>query len=227
MLSLLLVAALAGPRVAVAASAQDPVAALAAAYAKAGHPAPTLTAGATGKFYQQIQAGAPFDLLFAADDTYTRKLAGTRRVYARGRLALWSPGLDVRKGWGSLQGVRHLAIANPAVAPYGAAAVAAMKHAGVYGLLSHQLVLGESAAQATQFVVSGAAEAGVLPLSIVVSPRLAGKGSSWTVPAADHPPLTAEAVALTAAGTGFLDYATGAAAAPVWRKFGFEPVTRR
>jgi len=227
MLSLLMLAALAGPRVAVAASAQDAVGAIAAAYVKAGHPAPAVTTGATGTFYQQLQAGAPFDLLFAADDTYTHRLAGTRRVYAHGRLALWASTLDVRKGWPALAAARHVAIANPRVAPYGAAAVAAMRKAGVYAATEPKLVVGESAAQAAQFVGSGAAEVGILPLSIVVSPRLAGRGFSWTVPAADHPPLAAEAVAFTAAGVGFLDYATGAAAAPIWRKFGFEPVTRR
>ncbi|MDB5101242.1 MAG: hypothetical protein JWM80_5663, partial [Cyanobacteria bacterium RYN_339] len=68
------------------------------------------------------------------------------------------------------------------------------------------------------------AEVGVLPLSIVVSPRLAGQGRSWTVPADQHPPLVAEAVALTPAGQAFLAYATGPAARATWRKFGFEPL---
>ncbi|MDB5098743.1 MAG: modA, partial [Cyanobacteria bacterium RYN_339] len=161
MLSLLLIAALSGPRVAVAASAQDPVTAIAAQYTQAGHPAPVLTAGSTGKFYQQISAGAPFDLLFAADNTYTARLQGTRRAYARGRLALWAPkgGLDVTKGWAALRapGLRHVAIANPALAPYGVAAEAALRKAGLYELIGPKLVLGESAAQATQFVQAGGA----------------------------------------------------------------------
>jgi molybdate transport system substrate-binding protein len=127
----------------------------------------------------------------------------------------------VTKGWAALgdPGIRHVAIPNPALAPYGVAAVAALKQAHRYN--PGQLVMGESAARAAQFVQAGGAEVGVLPLSLAVSPRLGGR--RWTVPANQHPPLLAEAVALTPAGEPFLAFATGKAAAAIWRRFGFEP----
>lgn len=228
-------AAAPGPRVAVAASAYEALEAIAAAYAKAGHPAPRLIAGATGKFYHQLQAGAPFDLLFAADAEYTQKLdderkTAVRKRYARGRLVLWAPkgGIDVNQGLKGLKGVKHLAIANPTLAPYGKAAVLALQKDALFDALAPRFVTGESAGQAAQFVTSGAAEAGLLPLSLAVSPKLKGKGNYWLVPAKAHQPLDAEVVLLKRAedpraARAFLDYATGKAAAPVWQRFGFEP----
>jgi molybdate transport system substrate-binding protein len=227
-------AAAEGPRVAVAASAYEAVEAIAAAYTQAGHPAPRLVSGATGKFYHQLKSGAPFDLLFAADAAYTRKLeaemkTAARKRYARGRLVLWAPknGIDVSQGLSSLQTVKHVAIANPALAPYGKAAVLALQKARLFDALAPRLVMGESAGQAAQFVTTGAAEAGLLPLSLALSPKLAGKGKHWLVPANTHQPLDAEVVLLKnghdPTAKTFLDYATSKAAAPVWRRFGFEP----
>jgi molybdate transport system substrate-binding protein len=228
------------PNVAVAASAFDAIDALATAYQASGHVKPRLVTGATGRFYQQITAGAPFDLLFAADESYTHRLADKglavdRRTYAHGRLVLWAPkgGVQVSKGLAvlGLSSIKHVAIANPTLAPYGAAAIAALRHEGLYASVSHRLVQGESAAQAAQFVASGAAEAALLPLSLAVSPRLAQQGVYWLVPATFHPPIDAEAVIVSASGhqraaRAFLDYATGPLSAYVWHRFGFEPVTK-
>ena len=224
--------------IAVAASSATALARLVSAYP--GKPAPRVTVGATGKFYQQLRAGAPFDLLFAADDVYPKKLAaeqlsGAPRSYARGRLALWAAhgAFDPKAGLAGLKGaaVKHVAIANPAVAPYGQAAVATMKQAGVYEAVAPKLVQGESVAQAAQFVTMGAAEAGLLPFSLVLDPKLQARGSYWLVPARMHPALDAQAVVLKssqhqAAAAAFLAYVTGPKAAAVWRSYGFEPAAK-
>jgi molybdate transport system substrate-binding protein len=252
LLTILMLAALSAPpanaagpsqdaaNVAVAASAFDAVEAIATAYQTSGHTKPHLVTGSTGKFFQQIAAGAPFDLLFAADASYPTRLvvkglAHHRTRYAVGRLVLWAPkgGVDVSKGLGVLRraAVRHLAIANPKLAPYGEAALAALQHEGLYNELAPRLVQGESASQAAQFVASGAAEAGLLPLSLAVSPRLLKQGAYWVVPATFHPALNAEAVMMKAsqhpqAALEFLNYAAGPGSASVWRRFGFEPVAK-
>src|SRR5262245_19322233 len=131
-----------------------------------------VTYGSSGNFVAQIQSGAPFDVFLSADVEYPRQLvasghadANTMYEYATGRLVLWTrndSGVDVRQGLASLRDVRvrRIAIANPAHAPYGRAAVAAMRKAGVYDAAQPKLVLGENISQAAQFVESGNADVG-------------------------------------------------------------------
>ena len=165
-----------------------------------------LSSGASGKFYNQVRAGAPFEVLLAADaHTPQRLLAeghavpGSSFSYALGRLALWSaaPALVDADGHVLATGrFRHLAIANPVTAPYGAAAVQTLQGRGLYAALAPKLVTGESIAQAWQFVATGHAELGFVALSQLKAPGAAATGSMWLVPAALHQPIRQDAVLL-------------------------------
>jgi molybdate transport system substrate-binding protein len=195
--------------------------------------------GASGALTQQIQNGAPFDIFFSADMDYPRQLisAGaadeaTLRQYAVGKLVLWVPAdspLDVEhKGMNILldPSVKKIAIANPQHAPYGRAAVAALKNAGLYDRVADRLVMGENISQAAQFVESGNAQAGFVALAHAVAPAMQGKGKYWEVPAEDYPPLTQGVVVVSRSqhkkeASAFLDYIQTGEVAQMLRKFGF------
>jgi molybdate transport system substrate-binding protein len=151
--------------------------------------------GASGNLFAQIQNGAPFDVFLSADTNYPHRLIESGHatnffLYAEGHLALWavkSSPLDVGKL--GLQAVvdptvRKIAIANPAHAPYGRAAVAALKEAGIYDRLTNSLVFGENVAQTAQFVQSGGADAGIIALSLARSPAMRDKGKHFEIPSA-------------------------------------------
>jgi molybdate transport system substrate-binding protein len=158
--------------------------------------------GSSGMFYQQLVNHAPFDLFLSADEQYPKKLAeqglivpGSEFHYANGRIVLWtanSTGLDVEHGgMHTLQeaAVRHIAIANPAHAPYGRAAEAALRSFGFYNGVKDRLVMGENIAQTFQMVQSGAAEVGIVALSLALAPGAAGQGHYWEVPPTAYPPI--------------------------------------
>ena len=168
-----------------------------------------VTLGSSGNLFSQIQNGAPFDAYFSADIRYPQKLEesgqavpGSLYRYAVGRLVLWMPnraGLPPpQQGlWVLLDGaIRKVAIANPKHAPYGRAAVAALQQAGVYEAVKDKLVLGENISQAAQFVESGAADAGLLALSLAVVPAMQQAGQYWEVPQETHPPIAQGAVVM-------------------------------
>jgi molybdate transport system substrate-binding protein len=161
-----------------------------------------LSFGASGALTQQIQNGAPFDIFFSADMDYPRQLitagsadAASLYEYAIGKLVLWVPAdslLDIEhKGLNVLldSSVKKIAIANPQHAPYGRAAVAALKHAGLYDQVSDRLVLGENVSQAAQFAESGNAQVGFVALAHALAPAMQGKGKYWEVPADFYPAL--------------------------------------
>ena len=160
-----------------------------------------VTYGSSGNFFAQLQNGAPFDLFFSADVDYPGKLAekglGVDDVflYATGRIVLWAPKnspLDLDKlGIKALlePSVRKIAVANPEHAPYGRAAVAALKTLDVYDQVASRLVYGENIAQTAQFAQSGAADVGILALSLAVSPQMRAAGRFWEVPPDTYPPL--------------------------------------
>jgi molybdate transport system substrate-binding protein len=193
--------------VAIAANFAVPFAQIAAAFTAATGQQLTTSTGSTAQLAAQISNGAPFAVFLAADTLQPRALerAGhavrdTRFVYAVGRLVLWSAdslriGADGRAALAAPD-VRHLAIANPKIAPYGLAAVQVLRALGLYDALTSRLVQGENVAQALQFVESGNAQLGFVALSQVRDPRLAGRGSAWLVPAALHAPILQEAVLL-------------------------------
>jgi molybdate transport system substrate-binding protein len=158
--------------------------------------------GSSGNFFAQLSNKAPFDLFFSADIEYPRKLIEqglaakeTEFQYAVGHLVLWVPNLsklDVeRLGIEAMTdpAVRKIAIANPKHAPYGRAALAALKSLGVYERVEERLVLGENIAQTAQLVETGAADVGLLALSLVMAPAMRDKGRYWPVPQDAHPPL--------------------------------------
>lgn len=196
--------------------------------------------GASGALTQQIQNGAPFDLFFSADMDYPRQLiaageadGATLYQYAVGRLVLWVPEgspLDVEHKDMSVlldPSVKKIAIANPQHAPYGRAAVAALKHDGVYDRVADRLVLGENVSQAAQFVESGNAQAGFVALAHAVAPGIGGKGKYWEVPAEDYPPLLQGVVVLSHSqhkkeATQFLEYVKTKESAGLFQKYGFK-----
>lgn len=159
-----------------------------------------ISSASTGKLYAQIVHGAPFDVFLAADDDYPHRLeregrgvAGSRFTYAVGRLALWSPRPSIVDGDSAVlkqKRFRKLAVANPRLAPYGAAAREALEKLGLWTSLQPQMVFGENIAQTYQFVASGNAELGFVAYS-----QVKGKaGSHWLVPASLHSPLRQDAL---------------------------------
>ncbi len=159
-----------------------------------------ITYGSSGNFYAQLQNRAPFDLYFSADIEYPRKLALSGLaldtnvfLYAVGRLVLWVPKtsvLDVEKlGVQALFSptVKKIAVANPKHAPYGAAAVAAMKSLQVYDQVELKLVYGENIAQTAQFVQSGAADIGIIAQSLAIARQMRDQGRYWEIPLNAYP----------------------------------------
>jgi molybdate transport system substrate-binding protein len=193
-----------------------------------------LVFGSTGKHYTQIVNGAPFDLFLAADADHAIRLEGagstvpaTRFTYAVGALLLWSPDSSVIDPEAEVLqrgDFRHLAIANPELAPYGAAAREVLMAKGLWQSLQNRLVRGENIAQAFQFVASGNAELGFIARSQVErNGRLPTVGSYWEVPAALHAPIEQQAVLLadTDAGRSFLEFLRSDSARGIIRKYGY------
>jgi len=224
-------------QVAVAANFTAPMQRIAAEFEKdSGHKA-ALMSGATGKFYAQISHGAPFEVFLSADDETPARLetdglavAGSRFTYATGRLVLWSP----REGYVDDKGevlkkgdFRHLAIANPRTAPYGAAALQVLGKLGLQPALTPRFVQGENIAQTHSFVVSGNAELGFVALAQVYKDGRLGAGSAWIVPASLHAPIRQDAVLLmkgasNPAAAALLKYLKSDKARAIIRSFGYE-----
>ena len=197
-----------------------------------------VTYGSSGNFLTQIQNGAPFDLFFSADSEYPKKLEaaglaepGTFREYAVGHIVIWTPsdsGINAAKdGWKCLldQSVKKIPIANPEHAPYGRAAVAAMKKAGIYEQVKDKLVFGENISQAAEFVQSGNAQVGIVALSLAISPAMK-HGNRWEIPADTYPPIKQAVVLLKAsknkdAARRFLEFVSGSQGREILRRFGF------
>ncbi len=164
-----------------------------------------MVVGSSGKLTAQIREGAPFHVFVAADMDYPAALAaegltlGPPAVYATGKLVCWAAqDKNLPAGLADLAAdrYRHVAIANPATAPYGQAAVAALQHAGIYGQVLSKLVYGESIAQVNQFVRSGAADVGITALSVVLFSREAATGRWALLDSSSYPPIEQGAVLL-------------------------------
>jgi molybdate transport system substrate-binding protein len=197
-----------------------------------------VTYGSSGNFFSQLRNGAPFDLFFSADIDYPRKLEaaglaepGTLHEYAMGRIVIWTPAdakVDVAKeGWKALLDprVQKIAIANPEHAPYGRAAVAALEKAGIYDQVKAKLVYGENISQAAQFVQSGNAQAGIIALSLAISPAMKD-GKSWEIPANMHPGIEQGAIVMKNAknkdtARAFLEFVKSEAGRALLAKYGF------
>lgn len=245
-LALLLVATLAGLTgqaraadvlVAVASNFMPPMQKIALEFERdTGHKA-TLSFGSTGGFYAQIRNGAPFMLLLAADAETPARLekdglaiAGTRFTYANGRLVLWSaqPGLVDDQGQVLAKGnFERLALANPKLAPYGAAAVETLTKLNLRERVQSRFVQGENIGQTFQFVATGNAPLGFVALSQVMADGRITKGSAWVVPASLHAPIRQDAVVLppgknNAAVSSLAAYLRGAKARAIIRSYGYE-----
>lgn len=222
--------------VAVAANFTAPMQKVAAEFEKdTGHKV-VPSFGATGKFYAQIKNGAPFEVLLAADDETPTKLikenaavAGSQFSYAIGKLVLWSAKPAIVDGAGKVLkngGFDHLAMANPKLAPYGAAAVEVLKALGVNDALQAKIVTGESIAQTYQFISTGNALLGFVALSQVLKD---GKieGSSWVIPAKLYSPIRQDAVILEKgkgkpAAQALMKYLKADKAKTIITSFGYE-----
>jgi molybdate transport system substrate-binding protein len=195
--------------------------------------------GSSGNFFQQIQNGAPFDMFFSANLDFPKKLEaagliepGSYYQYARGKIVVWVPKeskVDTTSGMKALldPSIKKIAVANPQHAPYGQAAVAAMQKEGIYEKVKDKFVLGENISQTASFVVSGAADVGIIALSLALAPNMKGKGRSADVPPEDYPPIEQACVILASSknkdtARQFLSFIKTAAIGDVFRSYGFE-----
>ena len=194
--------------------------------------------GSSGNFLSQISNGAPFDLFFSADIEYPRRLAeaglaptGSEFLYAVGRIVVWVPSasrVQVEQGVKALTApaVRRIAMANPRHAPYGRAAEAALRAVGVYEAVKDKLVLGENVAQTAQFVQSGAADAGIIALSLAIAPALVNEGRYFEVPLDAHPRMEQGGIILGRArdlevARAFRDFVLGTHGRATLKRYGF------
>jgi molybdate transport system substrate-binding protein len=219
--------------VAVAANFTAPMQKIAAAFEQdSGHPA-VLAFGSTGKFYAQIKNGAPFQVLLSADTTPRAwppglAQADTRFTYAVGRLVCGRPpdGVDTQ-GQVLQQGrFERLALADPKLAPYGAAALQTLRQRGVLGAIQPKIVQGENIAQTYQFIATGNAALGFVALSQVYEDGRIGRGSGWIVPETLHAPLRQDAIVLapgkdSAAVAALMGYLRSERARGIIRAYGY------
>jgi molybdate transport system substrate-binding protein len=200
-----------------------------------------VTYGSSGNFFAQLSNGAPFDLFFSADTEFPRQLvdagqasAESEFVYAVGQIVVWVPRsspINVEElGIQAMldPAARRIAIANPRHAPYGRAAEAALRKLGVYEQVSDRLVLGEDVTQTAQFVESGAADVGIIALSLALAPAMRDKGRNWPVPPDAYPKLEQGGVILNRAtdqkaAIEFRDFVTSASGQDIMKRFGFLP----
>ena len=195
--------------------------------------------GSSGNFFQQIQNGAPFDMFFSANLEFPKKLEGAGLIepgtyyqYARGKIVIWVPNeskVDLTSGMQALldPSVKKIAVANPQHAPYGQAAVAAMQKEGIYEKVKDKFVLGENISQTASFVVSGAADVGIVALSLTLAPNMKDKGRYTNIPAGDYSPIEQACVILGSSknkdtARQFLSFMKTAAIGDVLRSYGFD-----
>lgn len=223
-------------QVAVAANFATPMKSLATEFNKASGHTLLISSDATGKLYAQISNGAPYDVFLSADQQTASKLASegnalaaTQFTYGTGKLALWSADASTVDARGEVlkrSDLRHLAIANPKTAPYGAAAVTVLEKLGVYASWKPRLVTGENIAQTYQFVGSGNAELGFVALSQVSVDNKFTAGSGWIVDPSLHAPIRQDAILLkkgenNVAARAFLEYLHSAPARTLIQQYGY------
>jgi molybdate transport system substrate-binding protein len=188
--------------------------------------------GSSGNFSTQLSNGAPFDVFLSADIAYPRELArkgigaaDAVFVYAIGRIVVWVPAGSPLDPATALRDptVRHVAIANPQHAPYGRAAEAALRGMGLYTTVEQKIVLGENITQTLQFVQSGAAEVGIVALSLAMAPSVRAAGRYWEVPLTAYPRMEQGGIILkpSPAASEFRAFLLGDAGRRVLQQFGF------
>lgn len=220
-------------RVAVAANFSDAIQAIVTRFeAQTGHRV-ILVSGSTGKHYAQIKNGAPFEAFFAADEARPMRLEreglavrGSRFTYAQGCLLLWSPRQNFVDAEGRVLEARtwrHLAIANPRLAPYGMAAREVLEALGLWHAVQRRLVIGENIGQAWQFVQTGNAELGFVARSLVQRPGMPVGGSYWEIPQTLYHPVEQQVLLLTQdpIAQAFLEFVRGEEARAIIRAYGY------
>lgn len=231
------------PTVAAAASLRYALDEIAERFAAATGKHVRITYGATGNLVHQIEAGAPFRVLLAADEASVKRLAekgltdGPPVVFAQGRISLVAPKGSPVAVDGELEGLKaalaagkvaHFAIANPEVAPYGAAAREALMKAGLWSEIEPRLVLGENVGQAAQFATTGAAQAGIIAHSLAVAPDVAPKIIAALIPADRHQPIKHGMAVIKGAepaARAFAAFVRGKEAAAILERNGFSVPT--
>ncbi|MFT5716642.1 MAG: molybdate transport system substrate-binding protein [Oleiphilaceae bacterium] len=224
-------------RIAVAGNFYQPLKLISAQFSQLSGHELQVSVGSTGKLYAQIINGAPFDVLISADQIRPTKLAAqqlaikkTQFTYAIGKLVLWSrdqslidnQGMHLKTGT-----LKHLAIANPKIAPYGEQAVNVLKNMGIYQQLASKLILGQSVGQTFQHLSTGSVQQGILALSQVMQDGTISSGSGWIIPDALYQPIQQDAILLNkgknnAAAIAFLAYLKNPQSEKVIRSFGYQ-----
>lgn len=224
-----------GITIATAANMQFAMQALTKAFEQTQQISCRVVVGSSGKLTAQIKEGAPYDVLVSADMKYPQALHQTGlsqlpKTYAWGKLVLWSQKPTFTPNLANLgkANLKHLAVANPKTAPYGAAAIAVLKKQGLYAQLKPKLVYGESIAQTNQFIISQTAEVGFTAKSVVLSPRLKNKGKWIEISPSLYPPI-AQGVAVilgktqanVAKASAFVKFLFSPAAQSILQKYGY------
>ncbi len=192
--------------------------------------------GSSGNLYAQILQGAPYDVFLSADSEYPTKLIKhgfadpkSFTIYAGGKIVLWTlRNIPVENGLAALMdpAVKRVAVPNPRHAPYGRAALSALKHAGVYDSVQSKLILGENVSQTAQFVHSEAVDAGIVSLSSVLSQAVKNRGSYWIVPQNTYPVLEQAGVVVQSSSNphlaqSFLHFLQSTQARAIFSRYGY------
>ncbi len=194
--------------------------------------------GSSGNFFAQIKQGAPFDIFFSANASYPKQLEneeytvkGMQKVYAVGKIVLWVPNISkVDPDMGlqiiDLTELKKLAIANPKHAPYGRAAEESLRYYGMWDKAKEKLIYGENISQTAQFVHTGAADAGIIALSLAVSPKMLHEGRYWVIPVESYSNIE-QVYAVLQKGKGkksikeFLNFLEGDQGKKILTRYGF------
>ena len=192
--------------------------------------------GSSGSLYQQISHNAPFDIFFSANTRYPDELfkqgrtCDTPKIYALGKLILWSRDIQISNGMSVLnqQNIKKIAIANPELAPYGKGAVESLKHEKIYSAIQKKLVIADNIAQAAQFAISGNADAGLLAYSQLFSPAINGEGSYYLIPENFYNPIQQAVVIVcrdkkNATAEQFMSFMKSKTAEKIIIRYGYGP----
>lgn len=191
--------------------------------------------GSSGKLTAQIEEGAPYDVFISANMMYPQRLVdnnltiGKTKVYAHGKLVMWTIKEDVELSFDALKGssIKHIAVANPETAPYGKAALEVLKPLPYFNQIEHKFVYGESISQTNQFIVTTSAEVGFTALSVVLSPEMKDKGRWVRVDSTLYSPIKQGAVIIDTKNTAskkFFDFLSSPEARKILESYGYEVI---
>ena len=197
----------------------------------------SISFGSSGKAFTQIIHNAPYDIYLSANMSYVERLhkrgltATKPKAYAYGRIGIWvanSKDINISKGMDILldKKIKKISIANPRHAPYGVAAVEALKSQGYYSKVRQKLVMGENVSQTAQFALSGASDAGIVPISLAISKEMKSRGKFYLFPSNWHKPIKQGYALLKRASNNhsakrFEEYLSSKEAREIFKEYGF------